>query len=257
MKEIWPQLRERWKGALKRYQYVLLVMAAGVLLMMLPMGPSGGSEEAQGPPEGEGQFDLELFEEKLSQVLSDIQGAGKTRVVLTLKSGSRQILAQNVERSILAEELKMSCTNVLLQCLDAESRCIFVLGTMFKLDSRIAGEILDMTPEAYRKRLSRIRRKVADFLSAYCGEYGEGQCRCMKRVDYAIQSHRLNPAALDYTTATEHTPEQMRQFKNAMEEIDDLSARFAFCKTYQSPERTRQFFREFLASASLSAVTNA
>ena len=98
MKEIWPQLRERWKGALKRYQYVLLVMAAGVLLMMLPMGPSGGSEEAQGPPEGEGQFDLELFEEKLSQVLSDIQGAGKTRVVLTLKSGSRQILAQNVER---------------------------------------------------------------------------------------------------------------------------------------------------------------
>ncbi|RHR51414.1 RNA polymerase sigma factor [Clostridium sp. AF18-27] len=166
-------------------------------------------------------------------------------------------LTQNVERSILAEELKMSCTNVLLQCLDAESRCIFVLGTMFKLDSRIAGEILDMTPEAYRKRLSRIRRKVADFLSAYCGEYGEGQCHCMKRVDYAIQSHRLNPAALDYTTATEHTPEQMRQFKNAMEEIDDLSARFAFCKTYQSPERTRQFFREFLASASLSAVTNA
>ena len=30
-------------------------------------------------------------------MLSDIQGAGKTRVVLTLKSGS-QILAQNVER---------------------------------------------------------------------------------------------------------------------------------------------------------------
>lgn len=166
-------------------------------------------------------------------------------------------LTQNVERFILAEELKMSCTNVLLQCLDAESRCIFVLGTMFKLDSRIAGEILDMTPEAYRKRLSRIRGKVADFLSAYCGEYGGGQCRCMKRVDYAIQNHRLNPAALDYTAATEHTPEQRRQFKNAMEEIDDLSARFSFLKTYQSPERTRQFFREFLASASLAAVANA
>ena len=37
MKEIRPQLRERWKGALKRYQYVLLVMAAGVLLMLLGM----------------------------------------------------------------------------------------------------------------------------------------------------------------------------------------------------------------------------
>ena len=40
-------------------------------------------------------------------------------------------LTQDVEKSILAEELKLSCTNVMLQCLDAESRCIFILGTMF------------------------------------------------------------------------------------------------------------------------------
>ena len=39
-------------------------------------------------------------------------------------------LMQNVEQSILAEELKLSCANVMLQCLDAESRCIFILGTM-------------------------------------------------------------------------------------------------------------------------------
>ena len=86
-------------------------------------------------------------------------------------------LTQNVEKDILAEELKMSCTNVMLQCLDTESRCIFILGTMFKVDSRIAGDILDMTPEAYRQRLSRIRKKMADFLGQYCGEYGGGRCK--------------------------------------------------------------------------------
>ena len=59
-------------------------------------------------------------------------------------------LTQDVENSILAEELKMSCTNVMLQCLDTESRCIFILGTMFKIDSRIAGEILSLTPEIGR-----------------------------------------------------------------------------------------------------------
>lgn len=80
------------------------------------------------------------------------------------KIGDVPDLTQNVEQSILAEELKLSCTNVMLQCLDAESRCIFILGTMFKLDSRIAGDILGITPEAYRQRLSRIRKKVADFL---------------------------------------------------------------------------------------------
>ena len=39
-------------------------------------------------------------------------------------------MTQNVEKAILAEELKLSCTNVMLQCLDTESRCIFILGTM-------------------------------------------------------------------------------------------------------------------------------
>ena len=103
-------------------------------------------------------------------------------------------LTQNVEKAILADELKMSCTNVMLQCLDAESRCIFVLGTMFKLDSRIAGEVLGLTPEAYRQRLSRIRKKMASFLEKYCGEYGDGKCKCINRLNYAIQNHRLDPA---------------------------------------------------------------
>ena len=42
-----------------------------------------------------------------------------------------------VDRGILEEELKLSCTNVMLQCLDGESRCIFILGTMFRLDSAV------------------------------------------------------------------------------------------------------------------------
>lgn len=163
-------------------------------------------------------------------------------------------LTQNVEKDILAEELKMSCTNVMLQCLDMESRCIFILGTMFKIDSRIAGDILDMTPEAYRQRLSRIRRKMADFLGEYCGEYGGGRCKCKDRVNYAIQSRRLNPLHLDYTKASEIPIQTMIDVKNAMEDIDDLSQDFSFCKTYQSPERMKHLIQEFLDSTQLSIV---
>lgn len=165
-------------------------------------------------------------------------------------------LTQNVEKDILAEELKMSCTNVMLQCLDTESRCIFILGTMFKVDSRIAGDILGMTPEAYRQRLSRIRRKMADFLGQYCGEYGGGRCRCKDRVNYAIQSHRINPQQLDYTAASEIPVEAMLDVKSAMEEIDDLSQDFSFCKPYQSPERTKHLIREFLDSTQFSIIQN-
>lgn len=165
-------------------------------------------------------------------------------------------LTQDVEKDILAEELKMSCTNVMLQCLDMESRCIFILGTMFKVDSRIAGDILGMTPEAYRQRLFRIRKKMADFLGQYCGEYGSGKCKCKDRVNYAIQSHRINPLQLDYTTSTEIPIKTILDVKSAMEDIDDLSQDFSFCKPYQSSERTKHLIQELLKSEQLSIIQN-
>lgn len=166
-------------------------------------------------------------------------------------------LTQNVEKSILAEELKMSCTNVMLQCLDVESRCIFILGTMFKVDSRIAGDILGITAETYRQRLSRIRKKMAGFLRDYCGEYGNGKCHCINRVNYAIQSHRISPAHLDFTAATPIPPKTMLDVKEAMESIDDLSEEFSFCKTYQSPEALKQFIQKFLDGTALSIIQKA
>lgn len=165
-------------------------------------------------------------------------------------------LTQNVEKELLAEELKMSCTNVMLQCLDTESRCIFILGTMFRLDSHMAGEILDMTPEAYRKRLSRVRKKMAEFLGQYCGEYGGGRCRCKDRMNYAIQSHRIHPLQLDYTTAAEIPVQTLCDVKNAMEDIDELSQDFSFCKPYRSPERTKHLIRELLNSTQISIIQN-
>ena len=164
-------------------------------------------------------------------------------------------LSQDIEKALLADELKMSCTNVLLQCLDTESRCIFILGTMFKLDSRIAGEILEMTPTAYRQKLSRTRKKVSQFLKEYCGAYGHGNCCCESRIDYAILTQRLNPQNLEYTTALANN-QTLLDVKNAMEEVDDLATDFRFLKIYQSPEKTKDFIQKLLKSDSLSTIQN-
>lgn len=161
-------------------------------------------------------------------------------------------LTQDVEKAVLAEELKLSCTNVMLQCLDTESRCIFILGTMFHVDSRIAGDILGITPEAYRKRLSRARKKMADFLREYCNEYGSGTCRCENRINYAVKNHRIQPSSLDFYNAV---PKQVSlEVTAAMEEIDDISQEFSFCRTYESPERLKQFVEDFLNGVPFSVV---
>lgn len=166
-------------------------------------------------------------------------------------------LTQNVETSILAEELKMSCTNVMLQCLDSESRCIFILGTMFSLNSQVAGDILGISPEAYRQRLSRVRRKMAEFLTEYCGEYGNGTCHCADRVDYAIQNHRIAPGHLDFTNAVTIPSPKTLQVKEAMEKIDDFSQEFSFCKAYQTPEKLKQSIKNFLDGTSFCVVRDA
>ena len=165
-------------------------------------------------------------------------------------------LTMGEDKNLLEQELKLSCTNVMLQCLDADSRCIYILGTMFRVDSRLAAEILDLSPEAYRQRLSRIRKKMAGFLEEYCGLSGKGVCSCGKRVSYAIASHRVNPEKPEYTSLKENT-EFLLECKTAMEEIDDLSMVFSSLPAYRTTKAAREYLDEFLKSDCYSTISNA
>ena len=145
-----------------------------------------------------------------------------------------------VDAELLAEELKLSCTNVMLQCLDAESRCIYVLGAMFRIDSAMGADIFDTTPENYRQRLSRIRRQVNDFLKKYCGLSGSGMCACSKRLGYAVGQKRLDPARLEYSA--------LEVCKQEMENMDALAGVFESLPEYRVPEKARAFIDSLVAS---------
>lgn len=111
MKEQWLKTVLRWKGVLERYKYVLLVMAVGVVLLLLPTGSSPGETRQAAQAAEETVFDLEEFEEKLEQALSQIQGAGAVRVVLTLEDSGRQVLAQDQDQTAQGE-LSLSTVTV-------------------------------------------------------------------------------------------------------------------------------------------------
>lgn len=165
-------------------------------------------------------------------------------------------LTMGVDRNLLEQELKLSCTNVMLQCLDTDRRCIYILGTMFHVDSRLAAEILEISPEAYRQRLSRIKKKMAGFLDEYCGLSGKGVCSCSKRISYAIATHRVNPEKPEYTSLEENT-EFLQECKTAMEEIDDRSLVFSSLPAYRTTRAARQYLDEFLKSDCYSMISNA
>ena len=94
----------------ERYKFVLLVILAGAALLLLP---SPKEEEGQPPPaepEQTGGFQVEGLEEALSQV----DGAGEVRVVLTVKSTARQVLAQDGRSTQRGSELDSTLTTVVV-----------------------------------------------------------------------------------------------------------------------------------------------
>ena len=101
MRERWKRLQENWKGKLP--PGAVLALAVGCLLLLLP---SGGGGDASKPAAEEEAFDLSAFEQRLEQALSAIEGAGETRVVLSLNSGQRRILAQDRQQDSAGSSLE-------------------------------------------------------------------------------------------------------------------------------------------------------
>lgn len=98
------------------------------------------------------------------------------------------------EANLLVNEVRLSCSQAVLQCLERGERVAFVLGEIFELSSTEAAWILDVTPAAYRKRLERARRRLTAFLTSTCDLVNpDAFCRCARRVDKAVAIGRVDP----------------------------------------------------------------
>lgn len=101
-REALAKLAGKIKGPMEKYRVALLVILAGLVLLLLPMG--GQEEPIQEEAAQDAQFDLAVLEDRLEEALSKIDGAGEVTVVLTIQNGPRQVLAQNVDRGSGEEE---------------------------------------------------------------------------------------------------------------------------------------------------------
>ncbi|MCW2884637.1 MAG: hypothetical protein QOE54_6279 [Streptosporangiaceae bacterium] len=98
------------------------------------------------------------------------------------------------EAELLAEEVRLTCSQAVLQCLERGERVAFVLGEIFELSSTEAAWILEVTPAAYRKRLERARQRIRAFMGSTCGIVNpEAFCRCARRVHKAVAIGRVDP----------------------------------------------------------------
>lgn len=106
-------LRALWE----RNKFVLLVIAAGAALLLLPALPGGSGaagESSAAAGEEADAFQVEALEKRMEEALSRITGVGEVRVVLTLQSSPRRILAQDTQSTVEADSTDAALTTVVL-----------------------------------------------------------------------------------------------------------------------------------------------
>lgn len=86
----WVAVREKAGGLIKKYRYVLMVLLAGIVLMCLP-GGNDPKPEQESAEQAVQETTVVSPEERLRQILSHIEGAGRVEVLLTPLYGEETI----------------------------------------------------------------------------------------------------------------------------------------------------------------------
>lgn len=101
------------------------------------------------------------------------------------------------EAKLLAEEVKIGCTQAMLLCLDREHRLSYILAEVFDMTGEESAAVLGIEPAAFRKRLSRAREQIRGFMQAKCGIVNPANpCRCARQTDALIRKGVVDPQNL-------------------------------------------------------------
>jgi RNA polymerase sigma factor (sigma-70 family) len=130
------------------------------------------------------------------------------------------------DHQVLIEEAKILCTSGMLLCLDREQRLVLILGEIIGVSDRVGAELLDISRENFRQKLTRARRDLHSFLHDKCGLVNErNPCRCAKKTAGFIEAGFVKADDLRFAKARF---DRVREATgDALEALSDLDAAYA------------------------------
>ncbi|MEM7550313.1 MAG: RNA polymerase sigma factor [Bacteroidota bacterium] len=98
------------------------------------------------------------------------------------------------------QEVKTKCTNGMLMCLSREQRLLYVVGELFQIEHTLGAEIFGTSKENFRKKLSRVRKDLYEWMNDRCGLVNKANpCRCNKKTKGFIERGIVDPENLLWT----------------------------------------------------------
>lgn len=143
-----------------------------------------------------------------------------------------------------ARQVALACTQAMLMTLDREQRLVYLLDTVFDLPSKEAAEVVGITPEAYRQRLSRTRTRLHGFMNQTCGLVSSGAvCRCEKQLPAVRYQRRAQPVVAIHAEAQRIASQAFDAFTR----VSDAASVFRSHPEAQAPEALRAAIRAVLS----------
>jgi RNA polymerase sigma factor (sigma-70 family) len=155
----------------------------------------------------------------------------------------------NVEMRILVNEVKVSCMSGMLLCLDREQRIIYILGVIFQVTDKVGAEIMDISRDNFRQKLSRARKQIYNFMYNRCGLMDKNNpCKCEKKTKVLLDSGYVNPKKLLFNINYVHSVESTAGEKTERfdELLDSKSQKLFRENPFQEPPDFVQSIREIL-----------
>jgi len=170
---------------------------------------------------------------------------------------ARAPAADEADQSLLEEEVKIGCTQAMLLCLERDERIAYVLGDVFEVKSTEAAEVLGIDAAAFRKRLSRARARIREFMTLHCGLLtSSAACSCARRVRPALAHGRIRRDQLLFagqgTTRERILP--ILEAVGEMERLHEIAAVHQSHPSFTAPRRVSDAIRAVLASANVRAL---
>ena len=164
---------------------------------------------------------------------------------------------ESPEDHLIVEEVKLACLQGMLLCLSREIRMAFILGVIFEVTSVEGSQILSITPEAFRQRLSRGRRQIQDFMTKKCSLVNPGNpCACAKLLPYQIKIKLLDPENLRFADHRCYARWNGSADSRLQElgELERISVLFRSHPDYAAPEIFVESIKKLVASRRLEIL---
>jgi RNA polymerase sigma factor (sigma-70 family) len=126
---------------------------------------------------------------------------------------------------LVIEEARIACTSGMLLCLDRSQRLVYILGEILGVTDVVAAELLELSRDNFRQRLTRARRDLHSFMQDKCGLVNRANpCRCHRKTAGFIQAGFVDPKELRFV---ENRALRVREVaEDALETLESLDVAY-------------------------------